>query len=61
VAEDDKRFFKKMFYGKMKVQVTDEKGKISNNSFLDTGNSFNLINLSSENKSFENALKNFKN
>lgn len=50
-----------MFYGKMKVQVTDEKGKISNNSFLDTGNSFNLINLSSENKSFENALKNFKN
>lgn len=23
INEDDKRFFKKMFYGKMKVQLTD--------------------------------------
>lgn len=45
----------------MKVQLTDEKGKMSNGTANDTGNSFNLINLVSSNKSFENALKAFKN
>lgn len=28
-SEDDKKFFRKLFYGKMKVQLLDEKGKVS--------------------------------
>lgn len=41
-----------MFYGRMKVQLTDQKGKISNNVANDMGNSFNLINLPSNKKNF---------
>lgn len=59
-TEDDKKFFKKLFYGRMKVQLTDEKGKTTSTSANESGNSFNLINLSSSNKNFDNALKSFK-
>lgn len=45
----------------MKVQLSDEGGKIGNSASMDSGNNFNMINLLSANKSFENALWNFKN
>ena len=61
INEDDKKKKKKLFCGRMKVQLSDEKGKISNMAANDSGNSFNMINLMSCNKTFENALWNFKN
>ena len=58
--EEDKRFLKKIFYGKTKIEVVDSKNNGINVAANDPGNSFNLINLSSENGSFENALKQYK-
>ena len=59
-SEDDKRFLKKIFYGRTKIEVIDSKNNGINIAANDPGNVFNLINLSSEDRTFENALRQYK-
>lgn len=59
-SEEDKRFLRKLFYGKTRIEIVDSEKNGINVAANDPGNSFNLINLSSESHSFDTALKHFK-
>jgi hypothetical protein len=57
-SEEDKRFMKKMFYGKTRVSILAN-GATSVMQMPDD-NTFSIINLSSKTQSFEKALAEYK-
>lgn len=60
MKEEDKKFIRKLFYGKTRIESCEGKKNGISSVVNDPGNSFNLINLQSENKSLEEALKRYQ-
>lgn len=56
-SEEDKKFFRKVFYGKSKINLIDPKTKKYLN---ETENHFNIISLPSSAGSFEKAINDYR-